>query len=90
LATRKEKKKWARSIIALTSIRNRRPSWLSNQAFAQSCHHLHLSSWTTTMSGGSRRCPLLLLGDAFQLEVGNEEGEEKKGEINHRSHLDSD
>ena len=44
---------------------------------------------------GGRRCPPPaplpgVFGDETMLEVGNEEGEEKKGRINHRSHLDSE
>ena len=71
----KGEEKRARSIITLTGtmIRN---------------HRLTLLSDLTMMSGGSRWCPLLLLGDTFELEVGNEEGEEKKGEINNQFRLD--
>ena len=44
---------------------------------------------------GGRRCPPPaplpgVFGSESKLEVGNEEGEEKKGRINHRSHLNSE
>ena len=43
---------------------------------------------------GGRRCPPPaplpgVFGNKSELEDGNEEGEEKKGRINHRSHLNS-
>ena len=59
-----------------------------------------MESWSSDSrsqndNGGSHRCPPPaplpgVFGDECELEVGNDEGEEKKGRVNHHSHLDSE